>query len=227
MKKLFLGLSVLLNILLLALCLYQMSRPKEVQLKDNSQFTYYGIQKKLPVNNGDIVFMGGKHVSDAPWHELLNNCKIKNRGVPGARLKNELERLDFILQNSPSQLFLLFGIDDLNAGDSSGLVFEQYEKFVRTVRQKSPMTEVIIQSVFPVNSKTSMARIKVKAKDIEALNKKLKEFALDNGIVFLNLYDDFSNGSGYLLPAYSIGDGFLLSSIGYEMWSERVKSFVR
>jgi lysophospholipase L1-like esterase len=227
MKKLFLGLSVLLNILLLALCIYQMSRPKVQQLKDNSHYTYYSIQQYLPVNNGDIVFMGGKQVSDCPWHELLGNCRIKNRGIPGALLNNELARLDLILKNSPSQLFLLFGIDDLSAGNLPGSVFDQYERFVRTARKKSPMTEVIIQSVLPVNNYSPFSPVKVKPEDIEALNEKLKEFALDNGIVFLNLYDDFSNQSGILISGYSIGDGFLLNGVGYEMWRDRVKSFVR
>jgi len=226
MKKLFFGLSILLNILLFALCIYQMSRPKVQQLRDNAPLTYYSVQQNLPVNNGDIVFMGGKQVSDAPWHELLNNCKVKNRGIPGARISKELTRLNLILRNSPSQLFLLFGIDDLNAGDSPDLVFEQYKEFVRTVREKSPMTEIIIQSVFPVNSQSPLSPIKVKTEDIKALNEKLKEFALNNGIVFLNLYDDFSTESGGLSPGYAV-DGFLLNGIGYEMWRERVKAFVR
>ena len=217
-----------MNILLFALCIYQMSRPKKVQLpKDNSYMTYLSLQRQLPVNNGDIVFMGGKQVSDCAWHELLNNCKVKNRGVPGNRINNELVRLNQILENTPSQLFLLFGIDDLDAGTSPDLVFDQYKKFVQLVREKSPMTEVIIQSVLPVNNKLPNSKMIVKAEDIEELNKKLKEFALDNGIIFLNLYNDFCDESGSLNPFYSVGDGFLLNSTGYEMWRERVKSFVR
>ena len=205
MKKLFFGLSILLNILLFALCVYQMSRPKvQPSPKDNSYITYLSLQRYLPVNDGDIVFMGGKQVSDCAWHELLNNCKVKNRGIPGARINNELARLNLILENSPSQLFLLFGIDDLNAGVSPDLVLEQYEKFVQVVREKSPMTEVIIQSVFPVNSRLPHAKMKVKAEDIEELNQKLKAFALDNGIIFLNLYNDFCNESGVLNPFYSV-----------------------
>ena len=108
MKKLFLGLSVLLNILLFALCIYQMSRPKVREaLKDNSYVTYLSLQRQMPVNNGDIVFMGGKQVSDCDWHELLNNCRIKNRGVPGNRINNELKRLDFMLENTPKIKTLL------------------------------------------------------------------------------------------------------------------------
>jgi len=227
MKKLFFGLSILLNILLFALCIYQMSRPKVQLMRDNSHATYLSQQRLLPVNNGDIVFMGGKQVSDGAWYELLDNCRVKNRGVPGARISNEQARLSPILSNTPSQLFLLFGIDDLNAGMSPDAVLEQYENFVRFVRENSPMTEIIIQSVLPVNSNLSNSRMKVKANDIEELNQKLREFALGNGIVFLNLYDDFSDGSGSLGQYYSIGDGFLLNGTGYEMWRDRVKSFVR
>ena len=89
MKKLFFGLSILLNILLFALCIYQMSRPKVQLMRDNSHATYLSQQRLLPVNNGDIVFMGGKQVSDGAWYELLDNCRVKNRGVPGARIGNE------------------------------------------------------------------------------------------------------------------------------------------
>ena len=227
MKKLSLGLSILLNILLFALCIYQMSRPKVQTLVDNSHITYLSLQQQMPVNNGDIVFMGGKQVSDCAWHELLGNCKIKNRGVPGAHINNEFARLNFILGNSPSQLFLLFGIDDLNAGLTPDLVLEQYKNLIQSIRKKSPMTEIIVQSVLPLNSKVTNSKIKVKAEDIEELNKNLKEFVLSNGIVFLNLYDDFCNESGGLNPLYSIGDGFLLNGTGYNMWLERVKSFIR
>jgi len=229
MKKLFLGLSILLNILLFALCVYQMSRPKvRTQQADNSYATYLSLQRNMPVNNGDIVFMGGKQVSDCAWHELLGNCRIKNRGVPGARINNEYARLSSILENTPFQLFLLFGIDDLHAGQQPDLVLEQYINFVLFVREKSPMTEIIIHSVLPVNSRLPNARMNVKASDIEEFNTKLKEFALSNGIVFLNLYNDFCDESGTILsPFYSVGDGFLLSGAGYEMWAERVRSFVR
>ena len=227
MKKLFLGFSILLNILLFALCIYQMSRPKVRIQKDNSYMTYLSLQRQLPVNNGDIVFMGGKQVSDCAWYELLDNCRIKNRGVPGSLINNESVRLNSILENTPSQLFLLFGIDDLEAGISPSLVFDQYKKFVQFARGRSPMTEVVIQSVLPVNNRFPNSKMTVKAEDIKELNKRLKEFALDNGIVFLNLYDDFCDESGSLNPFYSVGDGFLLNSTGYQMWRERVKSFVR
>ncbi len=229
MKKLFLGVSILLNVLLIALCIYQMSRPKML-IKDNSHMTYLSLnslQRKLTVESGDIVFMGGKQVADCPWYELLDNCKVKNRGVPGALINNELVRLDAILGNSPSQLFLLFGIDDLNTGASPDIVLEQYIKFIRLIREKSPMTEVIIQSVLPVNNRLPNYNMGVNATDIETFNKKLKAFALENGIVFLNLYDDFCDESGSLNPFYAVADGFLLSGTGYEIWQERLKSFVR
>jgi lysophospholipase L1-like esterase len=205
-----------------------MSRPKVQEAsKDNSYITYLSLQRKMPVNSGDIVFMGGKQVSDCDWYELLNNCKIKNRGVPGNRINNELKRLDFILENAPSQLFLLFGTEDLNAGLSTDSILVQYKDFVQFIREKSPMTEVIIQSVLPVNNHLPNSKINVNPKNIEELNKKLKEFALDNGIVFLNLYDDLCDNSGLLNPFYSAGDGFLLNSTGYEIWRDRVMSFVR
>ena len=228
MKKLFLGLSVLLNVLLFALCIYQMSRPKAQMIsKDNSSVTYLSLQRQMLVNNGDIVFMGGKQVSDCAWHELFDNCKIKNRGVPGARIGNELTRLDAILEHTPFQLFLLFGIDDLQAGLSPDSVMGQYEKFVQFARERSPMTEVVILSVLPVNSNLPNSKMKIKKEDIEELNQKLKEFALNNGIVFLNLHDDFCDAYGSLNMFYSAGDGFLLNATGYDMWRERIKSFVR
>jgi len=205
-----------------------MSRPKvRMMSQDNSYITYVSLQRQMPVNNGDIVFMGGKQVSDCAWHELLNNCKIKNRGVPGARINNELTRLNAILEHTPFQLFLLFGIDDLHAGLSPDSVMGQYEKFVQFARERSPMTEVVILSVLPVNSNLPNSKMKIKKEDIEELNKKLREFALGNGIVFLNMYDDFCDASGLLNQFYSVGDGFLLNATGYEIWRERVKSFVR
>ncbi len=227
MKKLFFGLSILLNVVLLALCIYQMSRPKAVQVKDNSALTYRYLQQRFTIDNGDIVFIGGKQVADCAWHELLDNCRIKNRGIPGTRIRDELSRLNVVLQNSPSQLFLLLGIDDLRAGVPPASVFEQYKELVLAVRQKSPMTEIIIQSVLPVNDRLPYSAVKVKPEDIGTLNQMLREFALDNRIVFLNLYNDFVSEKGLLAPVFSVGDGFLLNATGYEMWRERVKSFVR
>lgn len=227
MKKLVFGLSIGLNILLFTLFIYQMSRPKKSLVKDNSRSAFLSLQRQMPVNYGDIVFLGGQQVMNCPWSELLGDCRVKNRGIPTAFINNEKVRLNSLLQNAPSQLFLLLGIDDLNEGVSPEIVLDDYKKLIDFIRQKSPMTEMIVLSVLPINSGLSNFPLKVTTAEIETLNRELKKYVLDNGIVFLNLYNDFSDEKGVLRSSYSAGDGFSLNSSGYFLWKERIQMFMR
>jgi lysophospholipase L1-like esterase len=226
MKKLFLILSVLLNVILLSVCIYQMSRPLGRIYTDSSVNTYFQLQQKLPVNSEDIVFMGGQQIANCDWYELLDNCKIKNRGIPGAQIIRDTDRLDKILKNGPAQVFLLYGIDELNAGVSVETVVEQYKNFVNFILANSPMTEILIQSVFPVAKEQQ--RIKVRNEDIEEFNMEMKEFALENGIVYIDLYSDFLNEEkDGIRISYTVGDGYLLSATGYTLWKDRIQSFIK
>jgi lysophospholipase L1-like esterase len=188
--------------------------------------TYFQLQQRLSVGADDIVFMGGQQIATCEWYELLDDCKIKNRGISGARIVSDSDRLDNILKNAPSQLFLLYGIDELNAGIPVQTVVEQYQNFVNTILANYPMTEIIIQSVLPVGKEQQ--RIKVRNETISELNMEMKEFALENGIVFIDLYHDFLNEErDAIQPLYTVGDGYLLSASGYMLWRDRIESFLR
>jgi len=227
MKKILFIASIALNVLLTLFCMYQLSRPRIIMMSDNSFVTRLMLQKSMPINYGDIVFMGGKQVADCDWREFLNDNRARNRGIPGMRISQDMSRLDQLLENSPAQLFLLYGIDELSTGSSPAVIVEQYKQLIQSIRERSPMTEIIVQSVFPVNYTAREFKKSNMKNRIETLNRELKDYVLSNGIVFSDLYDEFLDEKGGLNPAYFMNDGFSLSAKGYEHWKERIEWFMQ
>lgn len=67
----------------------------------------------LPVDTGDILFIGDSITEGFPIAEMSGNCAIKNRGVSGA-IADEVLRIILMKNTTKStKIFLMAGINDL------------------------------------------------------------------------------------------------------------------
>ncbi|MCP3895963.1 MAG: sialate O-acetylesterase, partial [Bacteroides sp.] len=72
--------------------------------------------EELPIDSKDIVFLGNSITNGGEWAELLNNKRVKNRGISGDICQGVYDRLDPILKGKPAKIFLLIGINDISRG---------------------------------------------------------------------------------------------------------------
>lgn len=91
-----------------------------------------------------------------------------------------------------------------------------YKKLIRGIREVSPDTDIILQSVFPVTKEYSDAHDGVITNDgIDTLNEWAKEIALDEGLRYLDTCSILKDKNGAQLSKYSEGDGVHMNKEAY------------
>lgn len=193
----------------------------------------YNIQRRthfetLLIDSMDIVFLGNSITEGCDWAELFDNPRIKNRGISGDRSGWMLDRLDPIIDGKPKKLFLMIGVNDLANGIQPKVIVDNIAKIVDIFKNKSPRTEIYIQSLLPVNGK-EFDRFKHHYKHVDnilEINDNLKELCDGEEIEFIDLHKSFT-GEGGLLDSKYTNDGLHLTSDGYLLWRKLIKNKVK
>ncbi|MBI5915867.1 MAG: hypothetical protein HY842_10850 [Bacteroidetes bacterium] len=228
MKPYLLYASILLNLLLLAAFGYALHRYggwRNLWSKISSrgiEKTYFhrkNLFEMLPPKEGAIVFLGNSITAGNEWAEMFGNPNILNRGIPGDHCDGIRARLDEVLKNRPSKIFLMAGVNDL-AFYPPSIVLPKYERLVEAILTKSPHTTLYLQSVLPVNNLVSPTP--VDNDDVRLLNDGIRQLAKAKGLIFIDLYQALQDLDGNLDAAYT-QDGVHLNGAAYLKWAEVLK----
>jgi lysophospholipase L1-like esterase len=176
----------------------------------------------LPVGPEDVLFVGDSLTANAPWHELLNDARCKNRGLGGDTSAGVLARLEDLLVGQPAQLFLLVGTNDMLKGVPLAQVVETIRAMVAMVRGRSPHTRLYLQGNMPVDP--SLLGEGDNAY-LRALGQAVAALAAEYGATFIDLYSLVAR-DGRLDPAYT-HDGLHLNGRGYLVWRDAIAPHVR
>ncbi len=231
MKHLLLLSSLLLNLLLIAGAGYAIHRYggwRNFWAKINnrgiekSYFHRKNLFEMLPPKNGAIVFLGNSITAQNEWAEMFGIANILNRGIPGDHCEGICARLDEVLKNRPSKVFLMAGVNDLAFYPPSH-VLPKYERLVEAILKKSPTTTLYLQSVLPVNNLVSPTP--VDNDDIRTLNDGIRQLAKAKGLTFIDLFSLLQDQNGNLDAAYTL-DGIHLNGVAYLKWKDAIKNLV-
>ncbi len=200
------------------------------QLQEFKPSTYY-LQKKtlfesLPDTENEIIFLGNSITDGCEWSELFQDLHIKNRGISADVTQGVLNRLSEVTESEPLQIFLMIGINDLAYGLSVGQVVKNYEQIIRKVQQQSPKTELLVQSVLPVNDAFPKFKNHVnKSKEIVALNVELRKICEKYNLKYIDLYSSFAVEEK-LDPQFT-NDGLHLTGPGYLLWKTEIEKYLK
>ena len=191
-------------------------------------FPYYDHRKSqlalLPIHASDIVFLGDSITDEGEWAELFNNSAIKNRGISSDTTIGVLERLHGIIASQPQKIFLMIGVNDLsNLGRSPDEVIQTHTEILTQIRERSPQTNVFIQSVLPIHSDLFLGS--VTNSSIRELNEKLQQLATKFSYPYIDLHFHFLDAEQQLDRQYT-SDGIHLNGIAYQHWQTLIKPHV-
>ena len=157
---------------------------------------------------------------------MFQNPRIKNRGIGGDTSVGVLKRLDQIISDQPLQIFLMMGINDLWNGVPVERVADNYRQVLAQVKSKAPATNVLIQSVLPMNGAWSSTpeRIPIVNRQVFDLNKKLRELGTEFFFSYVDLFSLFVKDD-QLDPQYTT-DGLHINGKGYIVWKAAIERFV-
>ncbi len=181
---------------------------------------------------GQIVLFGDSITEIFNNYELFYDFTQKsgqavyNRGISGDTSDRLLERLKSNALNiQPRNLVILIGTNDLGLGLPQEFTVENIREILRVTTQTRPNTNIVLQAIYPVNRKLSLAAMQMVSKrrneDILALNTVLREAALQYGAFWLDLTDTLADKKGRLSKEYCY-DGLHLNAQGFKIAAEQI-----
>ncbi|MCM1114113.1 MAG: GDSL-type esterase/lipase family protein [Clostridium sp.] len=146
---------------------------------------------------------------------------VYNRGISGDTSDRLLERFDSnVLNINPSNIVLLIGTNDFGYGLPMGETISNIDKILECIEQKCPKANVIVQAVYPVNTKMRKYD-KQKNKKIVELNKDIKTVSKKHNVNFLDLTEVLADNDGDFKKEFTY-DGLHPTVFGYEEAVKRI-----
>lgn len=145
-----------------------------------------------------------------------SGLNVYNRGISGDTSDRLCERFkETVLNLEPKNLVLLIGTNDLTLINDYKYVANNIERLIAETRQNVPNCKIILQLVFPVDSKN-----KKKNKVIIELNQILKKYKEKHNISIID-NDYLCDKDGSFNTKYTY-DGLHPNAIGFHKISEKI-----
>lgn len=146
---------------------------------------------------------------------------VYNRGISGDTSDRLLERFESnVISIQPTNIVLLIGTNDFGYGLPMQETVDNIDKILSMISKKCSGANVILQAVYPVNTKMRKYDKKKNAK-IPVLNAMLKELAKKHSVTFLDLTKELSDNNGDLKAEYTY-DGLHPNVFGFEVVAESI-----
>lgn len=164
--------------------------------------------------SANVVMIGDSITHWGEWNDIFPELNIANRGIAGDTVEDILQRTDQILALEANKAFIMAGINDIYDGLGVERAFAAYTKLVDVLKKEN--VEIFIQSTVECSKSKCGSE---KLNEVRQLNEKLKDYASENNIVFIDLNKGLSSDSDGLLKDYTY-DGIHLNGLGYAVWRD-------
>lgn len=178
-----------------------------------------------------IVFIGDSIVEFYDTDKYFPDIVVYNRGISGDRTNHVLERIEQnALAINPSIIVIHVGTNDLGAKLEYNIIMSNMEKIVKTIRKHDPNIKVVLDNVYPINDENRFFYGRIygvrENYQIIELNSRLKKYALEHNIDFIDSYATLSDSEGRLKKEYTV-DGLHLSPEGYKVVTELIMPYLQ
>ena len=178
-----------------------------------------------PLAAGQTVFIGDSLTEGFDLERWFpGEPSLSNRGIGSDNTVGVLFRLDEVLRSTPHRIMLLIGISDLRIGRSPERIAATILRFVERTATGSPTTNVVLQSVLPINR--DLFGREIDPEDILSVNTSLELMASDyERVEYLDLSQRFSDDEGRLRSELTL-DGVHLNEEGYRTYRDAIAGVV-
>jgi lysophospholipase L1-like esterase len=168
---------------------------------------------------GDSITAGWKGNGKDVWAKNFAPLKAANFGIGGDRTQHVLWRI----QNGeldgikPKVAVLMIGTNN-SGGDSAEQIADGVTAIVKTLREKSPSTKVLLLAVFPRGAKAENNAQRTKLIEV---NQRISKLDDGQNVRYLDIGKAFLKSDGELTKDI-MPDYLHLSPRGYEIWAEQI-----
>lgn len=151
--------------------------------------------------------------------------RFKNVYFQGAEMNLE----NAIAASKVDRMYILIGSNDIGSDPQRAVFFENWDILLGRIREKSPDVEIVIVSNIPQSASEYDAKqshfVRYNSL-IKEYNEKTKQFAAENGCLYLDLYYYIQDHCGRMPMAYHL-DGFHLNDAGYLNWMKIMRYYAQ
>ena len=129
--------------------------------------------------------------------------------------------LELLKEKKPPVLLLSFGLNGIvGFCKNESRYLQTYANLIAEIRQATPDTLLVLQTVYPVAEKQTHWNFSVPPQQInlwiDSLNERLSELCAKEGILLLDTAAPLKDEAGFLKPGFS-ADGIHLTNAGYDV----------
>ncbi len=136
--------------------------------------------------------------------------------------KTEMSIADLCKSVQPEYLIVTLGVNGVSMMDETWFKTD-YQSLVNIIRQNSPDTKLILQSIYPI-ARSYAKQESINNTKIQQANQWIVQIAKANGLPYLNTYSALVGADGYLPESYQNGDGMHFNEVGFAAVMDYVKT---
>ena len=223
-RILIIGIAVVMTAIILAVVIWKTNQ-KTMSYEEKVEAF---VNENPNLKQGQIVFVGDSITAGYSLKSYYRDLKFEtyNRGISGDTANWLLARMQVsVIDIAPSEIVLMIGTNDINGGKSAEEIAKDYERILEWIATDLPQTKVFCISIIPQNHEYSENAAENNER-IKETNAKIEILATERGYQYINLYDELTDQEGFLKRNYST-DGLHLSSRGYRIWTNVMKSYLK
>ena len=127
----------------------------------------------------------------------------------------EISLSEAFQKKRPDYVVITLGFENGVAYCTEEKFKEYYGNLIEVIKESSPDTKIILQSVFPVSDKKQKDNSGITNDKIDRANTWIEALADSKSVKYLNTAAALKNSKGNLNPEYDSGDGYTLNAKGY------------
>lgn len=118
-------------------------------------------------------------------------------------------------QETPQYMVITLGVNGVSFCTETQFK-AYYGKLITSIKQASPETKIILQSIFPVTESYDAGGHGITNAKIDAANAWVMQIASEHGCKYLDTASVLKNNQGAMIALYDNGDGIHMTAEGYQ-----------
>lgn len=167
------------------------------------------------------VFMGDSITEAISYLDLLDQSNVCAK--IGINIDEAKSQIAGIKVNNPRNIYLLYGVNDMDDRSDSNWFVGQYRDLIRSLKVRFPNAKIYVQSVLPVDHKVEQRSPHTNNKYITKCNAALAQMAAEEHVQFIDiasllkennkgLYEQ--DGTHFKAPFYNLWFNYLVDYLG-------------
>ncbi len=186
-----------------------------------------------------IIFVGDKTISSLPdiypdiekdqvWSTVGGSLPLDNNLSTVAVIHSDDQKGSSIPSAceiyKPQYVLITVGLENGVAYCTEEKFKEYYIELIDAIKDASPYTNIILQSVFPVSKEVEKDNPNISNDRINTANQWIAEICEVTSARYLNTASALKNDDGQLSESYDSGDGITLNADGYKAMVEYIRT---